>query len=56
MKKRRRLKTVKSKKKPIQIRSIIAPPSIRHSALKGTGYDRNKEKREFLKEKRDFLY
>ena len=55
MRKQRRLRAVKNKNKQVKTRSPIAPPTIRHSALKGTGYNRLKEKREFLKEKRGLL-
>lgn len=54
MKKRRRLQTIRNKGKKLSIRNPIAPPSIRHSALKGTGYNRLKEKEKFNEEIRDF--
>ena len=55
MKKQRKIKSIKNRSKYIKIRSPIAPPTIRHSASKGTGYNRLKEKREFLKEKRELF-
>ena len=55
MKKQRKLRSVKRKNKFLKVRSPIAPPTIRHSASKGTGYNRLKEKREFLKEKKELL-
>ena len=56
MKKQRRIRAIKNKRKQqIKLRSPIAPPTIRHGASKGTGYNRLKEKREFLKEKRNLL-
>ena len=55
MKKQRRMRSVRNKNKQVKIRNPIAPPTIRHSASKGTGYNRLKEKREFFKEKKDLL-
>ena len=54
-KRKRKLIGVKSKKKypHNKIRVTVAPPTVRHSAKKGTGYNRNQEKkklRESLKE------
>ena len=47
MKKRRKIKQIrkdKNRNNQPKIRNPIAPPSIRHSASKGTGYNRKKEK------------
>ena len=56
MKRYRKLKSIKNRKKKYSSRKLLAPPTIRHSALKGTGYNRNKEKRQFEKEIRDFSW
>ena len=53
MKRNRKLQAIKNRKKKYSLRNAIAPPSIRHSALKGTGYNRKKEKRQLEKEIRD---
>ena len=46
MKKQRRFRSIKGKKNN-SYRHKTAPPSIRHKASKGTGYNRVKEKKEF---------
>ena len=56
MKKRRKIKQIrkdKTQNNQPKVRNPIAPPSIRHSALKGTGYNRKKEKKEFLNQIRE---
>ena len=53
MKKQRKIRSIKNKNKQVKIRNPIAPPTIRHSASRGTGYNRLKEKREFLKDKKE---
>lgn len=51
MKKQRRIRAIKNKRKQqIKLRSPIAPPTIRHGASKGTGYNRLKDKRKFMQE------
>ncbi len=50
MKKQRKLQPVRNKNKQVKTRNPIAPPTIRHSALKGTGYNRLKDKKRFLRE------
>jgi len=46
---KRKLRGVLFNKKRHQqkYRFPVAPPSVRHSAKKGTGYNRNQEKKEF---------
>ncbi len=51
MKKKRKFQKVKGGKS-LTPRGEIAPPSIRHSAKKGTGYNRRQEKKEFRSELR----
>jgi len=47
MKRRRKLAKIKNKNKStVKVRNPIAPPSIRHKASKGTGYNRHNEKKE----------
>ena len=45
MKRRHKIKPVKSKFKKPKVRLLGAPPSIRHGAKKGTGYNRLAEKK-----------
>ena len=54
MKKRRKIKAIKSKGNKVSLRNPIAPPSIRHSALKGTGYNRLEEKKNFKREVEEY--
>ena len=54
MKRHRKLKSIKSGKAKINTRKPIAPPSIRHSALKGTGYNRLEEKKNFKREVEEY--
>ena len=49
MRRKHKLKSVKNKSKKPKVRLPNAPPSIRHVAKRGTGYNRLKEKREFLR-------
>ena len=44
------MRAVRNKSKHLKVRSPIAPPTIRHSASKGTGYNRLKDKQKFLQE------
>ena len=52
MRRKHKVKGIKGNKKVIAPRGKIAPPSIRHSAKKGTGYNRRQEKKEFRSELR----
>ena len=50
MKRRRKLAKIENKNKStFKVRNPIAPPSIRHKASKGTGYNRHNEKKELRK-------
>jgi hypothetical protein len=44
MRRKHKIKPVKSKCKKPKVRLPGAPPSIRHGAKRGTGYDRLREK------------
>ena len=51
MKRRRKLTKINNKNKDtVKVRNPVAPPSIRHKASKGTGYNRHNEKKEFRDE------
>ena len=52
MRRKHKIKRVRGDKKVIAPRGKIAPPSIRHDAKKGTGYNRRQEKKEFRDELR----
>jgi len=51
MRRKHKVKAIKGGK-ALTPRGEIAPPSIRHSAKKGTGYNRRQEKKEFRSELR----
>ena len=54
MKKQRKIRAIKNKREQqIKLRNPIAPPTIRHRASKGTGYNRLKDKRNFMQELKD---
>ena len=49
MRRKHKLKSVKNKSNKPKVRLPNAPPSIRHEANRVTGYNRLKEKKEFLR-------
>ena len=56
MRRKHKVKEIKGDKKVISPRGKIAPPSIRHDAKKGTGYNRRQEKKEFRDELKQSPY
>lgn len=50
MRRKHKLQSVKNKSKKPKVRLPGAPPSIRHGAKRGTGYDRLREKGIFRSE------
>jgi len=46
MRRKHKLKSIKNKSRIPKVRMPLAKPTIRHKARKGTGYNREAEKRE----------